>query len=162
VQQEEDMMHSPAQDYGSNENSGREPAAPRLPKRPERIFIRALAVLLTLMAMFAFFGSLFLWGRGFILTFPPGTDYAFPVADILVHTPAALIAAFGLWRLRFYGYAAFLFVAGFYVYASVEIFVHVIQAGPPYPAAILGPQVFAVAVAAVPVACLRRMRRVLR
>jgi hypothetical protein len=155
------MIHSPARDYPGRKDGGEElrlrPLSP-----PQRICIRTLAALLFLMAMFACFGSLFLWGRGFILTFPPGTDYAFPVADLLVHTPAGIIAAVGLWRLRFYGYAASLFVAGFYVYASVEIFVHVIQAGPPYPAVIVLPQVIAVAVAVLLVVCLRRVRSVFR
>jgi hypothetical protein len=111
--------------------------------------IRILAVVLFLFGLLAFFGSVFLWGEGFILQFPPGVDYAFPITDILVNAPASIVASIGLWKLRRYGYVAAQFVAGFYVYASVEIFVEVIQSGPPYPVEIVAPQVLAVAVAIV-------------
>jgi hypothetical protein len=111
------------------------------------VYIRILAVLLLLFGLLALFGSLFLWGEGFILTFPPGVDYSFPVTDILVNAPASIIASVGLWRSKRYGYVASQFVAGFYVYASVEIFVDVAQGGLPATPEILGPQVLAVLVA---------------
>ena len=122
------------------------------------IGVRILAVALFLFGVFAFFGSLFLWGEGFLFSFPEGVDYAFPVTDILVNAPASIIAALGLWRMRRYGYIASQFAAGFYVYASVEIFVQVIQAGPPYPLEIVAPQVTAVAVAVVLVLYLWRIQ----
>jgi uncharacterized membrane protein YccC len=90
---------------------------------------------------------LFLWGEGFIFTPPPGVDLGFPVPDILVNAPASIIAAIGLWRMKNWGYVASQFVAGFYIYASVEIFVHVAQEGPPYAPEIVAPQVLAVLVA---------------
>ena len=122
------------------------------------IGVRVLAVLLFLFGVFAFFGSLFMWGEGFLFSFPEGVDYTFPVTDILVNAPASIIAAIGLWQLRRYGYIASQFVAGFYIYASVEIFVDVIQEGPPYPLEIVGPQVLAVAVAVVLVLYLWRIQ----
>lgn len=109
--------------------------------------VRVLAIVLLLFSLLAFIGSLFLWGQGFLLAFPPGIDYRFPVADILVNAPASMIAAVGLWRMRRLGYVASYFVAGFYIYASVEIFVEVIQSGPPYAVEIVIPQVLAVAAA---------------
>ena len=108
--------------------------------------IKILSVALFLFSLFAFFGSLFLWGEGFILTFPVGVDYGFPIADILVNAPASMIAAIGLWKMKRYGYVAAQFVAGFYIYASVEIFVHVIQDGSPYAIEIALPQILAVIV----------------
>ena len=124
--------------------------------------IRVLAVVLFLFGLLAFFGSVFLWGEGFILQFPPGVDYAFPVTDILVNAPASIVASIGLWKLRRYGYVAAQFVAGFYVYASVEIFVEVIQSGPPYPIEIVAPQVLAVAVAIALVTYLWRVQELFR
>ena len=121
--------------------------------------VRILAVLLLLISLFAFFGSLFMWGEGFLLSFPEGADYRFPVTDILVNAPASMIAAIGLWRMRRYGYVASQFVAGFYIYASVEIFVDVAQAGPPYPVEIIVPQLFAVAVAVMLVVYLWRIQK---
>ena len=109
--------------------------------------IRALAVMLFLFGLLAFFGSLFLWGQGFLLAFPQGVDLGYPITDILVNAPASIVAAVGLWQLRRYGYVAAQFVAGFYIYASVEIFVNVAQGGPPYAMEIVIPQVLAVIVA---------------
>ncbi len=88
-----------------------------------------------------------MWGNGFLLSFPEGVDYAFPVTDLLVNAPASLIAAIGLWNMKRYGFIAAYFVAGFYIYASVEIFVRVFQEGPPYAIEILVPQILAVIVA---------------
>jgi hypothetical protein len=109
--------------------------------------VTSLAGLLFLFSLLAFFGSLFLWGEGFLLQFPEGVDLAFPITDILVNAPASTIAAIGLWKLKRYGYIASQFVAGFYVYASVEIFVHVAQGDLPNAMAIVAPQALAVLVA---------------
>jgi hypothetical protein len=120
--------------------------------------VKALAVVLSMFGLLAFFGSALLWGEGFILDPPPGVDLGFPVTDILINAPASIIAAVGLWRMRHWGYIASQFVAGFYVYASVEIFVHVAQNGPPYPPEIVAPQVLAVLVAIALVVYLWRIR----
>ena len=109
--------------------------------------VATLAILLFLFSLLAFFGSLFLWGEGFLLNFPAGVDLTFPITDILVNAPASMIAAIGLWKLKRYGYIAAQFVAGFYVYASVEIFVHIAQGDLPNTLAIIAPQVLAVLVA---------------
>ncbi len=111
------------------------------------IFMRALAVVLFIFGLFAFLGSLFMWGKGFILSFPKGVDYAFPITDIVINSTASIVAAVGLWRLKRYGFVAAYFVSGFYIYASVEIFVRVFQGGPPFAAEILVPQILAVSVA---------------
>jgi hypothetical protein len=120
--------------------------------------VRILAVLLFIFSLFAFFGSLFMWGEGFLLQFPEGVDYRFPITDILVNAPASMLAAIGLWGMRRYGYVAAQFVAGFYIYASVEIFIEVIQSGPPYAFEIVLPQVIAVAIAVALVLYLWRIQ----
>jgi hypothetical protein len=125
-------------------------------KRP--IGVTILSVVLFLFGVFAFIGSLCMWGEGFLLAFPPGADYAFPITDLVVNAPASIIAAIGLWRLRRWGYVAAQFVAGFYTYASVEIFVRTAQDGPPYPVEIILPQLLALAVAAALVVYLWRVR----
>lgn len=130
------------------------------PKRP--FWVTLLSLLLLLFGVFALAGSLFLWGEGFLLSFPSGVDYAFPVTDILVNAPASILAAIGLWRMRRWGYVVAQFVAGFYTYASVEIFVMVAQQGPPYPMAILVPQLLALVVAAALVFYLWRIRDLFR
>jgi hypothetical protein len=124
--------------------------------RPTGVTI--LAVVLCLFSLFAFVGSLFMWGEGFLLSFPPGADYRFPMTDILVNAPASFIAALGLWKMKQWGYVAAQFVAGFYIYGSIEIFVMVIQQGPPYPIEIVVPQIAAVVVAAFLVLYLWRIR----
>jgi hypothetical protein len=120
--------------------------------------VKILAVLLFLFGQFAFLGSLFLWGQGFLFSFPEGVDLRFPMADLFVNAPASFIAALGLWGMRDFGYAAAYFVAGFYIYASVEIFVELFQSGPPFALEILIPQVMAVATAAALVLYLWRIR----
>lgn len=117
-----------------------EKAKPSLP-------IKILAILLFLFGLLAFLGSLFLWGEGFILQFPKGVDYSFPIADIFINAPASIIASIGLWKLKRYGYVVSQFVAGFYMYASVIIFVEVAQGGPPYAPEITGPRILGVLVA---------------
>ena len=106
--------------------------------------LRILAVVLVLFGLLAFFGSAFLWGQGFILQPPEGVGLAFPITDMVVNAPASILAAVGLWKLRRFGYQAAYFVAGFYIYASVYIFVEAAQGGPPYAVEILVPQIFAV------------------
>lgn len=120
--------------------------------------VRILASILLFFGLFAFFGSLFIWGEGFILDPPAGVDIAFPLTDILVNAPACLVGAFGLWKLKRFGYPASQFVAGFFIYASVYIFVEVFQAGRPYPLEILLPQFAAVITAVVLVVYLYRIR----
>jgi hypothetical protein len=122
------------------------------------IFVKILAILLSLFGLLAFAGSAFLWGEGFILNPPAGIDLAFPITDILVNAPASIAAAVGLWRMRQWGYTASQFVAGFYIYASVEIFVQVAQEGPPYAVEIVAPQALAVLVAVALVVYLWRIR----
>jgi hypothetical protein len=122
--------------------------------------VKILAVLLFIFGVFAFLGSAFLWGEGFILSFPAGVDYSFPVTDILVNAPASIIASIGLWKLKRYGYVASQFVAGFYIYASVEIFVRVAQGGLTLSLAIIFPQVLAVLVACALVFYLWRIQAI--
>lgn len=129
-----------------------------LPSRSP-IPVKILAGILFLFSLFAFFGSLFMWGEGFLFSFPEGVDYRYPVSDILVNTPASMIAAIGLWRMKQYGYVASQFVAGFYIYASVEIFVELIQNGPPYAIEIIVPQAVAVILAVVLVGYLWRIKK---
>jgi hypothetical protein len=122
------------------------------------VLMKVLAALLGLVSLFAFFGSLFMWGEGFLFSSPEGADYRYPIVDILINAPASMIAAIGLWRLKRYGFVAAQFVAGFYIYASVEIFIEVIQAGAPYPIEIIAPQVVAVALAVALLTYLWRVR----
>jgi uncharacterized membrane protein (DUF2068 family) len=112
--------------------------------QPTPLSLRILAVVLVLFGLLAFLGSTLLWGQGSILQPPEGVALAFPITDMFVNAPASMAAAVGLWRLRRFGYRAAYFVAGFYIYASVYIFVEVAGGGPPYAVEIIVPQVLAV------------------
>lgn len=129
-------------------------------KRP--LSLTVLSIVLVLFGIFAFAGSAMLWGQGFVLAPPEGVSIAFPLTDILVNAPASILAGVGLWRLRRYGFLAGYFVAGFYVYASVYIFVEVWEAGPPYPVEILVPQVLAVLAAIALLILPRRFKELFR
>ena len=124
--------------------------------------LRILSIVLVLFGLLAFFGSASLWGQGFILHPPEDVALAFPITDMLVNAPASIVAAVGLWKLKRYGHRAAYFVAGFYIYASVYIFVEVAEGGPPYAVEILVPQVLAVlaaiALLIVPERCRERFQ----
>jgi hypothetical protein len=131
---------------------------------PERVIktpllVKILSILLFLFGIFAFVGSVFLWGQGFILAAPPGADLSYPIPDILVNAPASITAAIGLWKRKQYGYVAAQFTAGFYIYASIEIFVKLATSPGPLALEILIPQVLAVIVALMLVFYLWPMRR---
>ena len=116
-------------------------------KNRNGILIKILSVVLFLFGTLAFFGSVFTWGQGFILLFPKNVDYSYPITDILINAPFSIIASIGIWRYKRYGFVLGYFVSGFYIYASVEIFVQVFQKGKPYAIEILIPQILAVIVA---------------
>ncbi|MFL7790697.1 MAG: hypothetical protein AB8I69_01035 [Anaerolineae bacterium] len=140
-----------SEDNPRQEDSTAEKAKPLLP-------VKMLSILLFLFGLFAFAGSAFLWGEGAIFNPPAGVDLAFPITDILVNAPASIAAAIGLWKMKQWGYVTSQFVAGFYVYASVEIFVHVAQDGPPYAMEVAAPQALAVLIAVALVVYLWRIR----
>lgn len=110
------------------------------------ISVTILGYILILVGIFAFVGSVLLWGEGFILDPLPDTELVFPITDILINTPASIIAGIGLLKVKKWGKMMAWFVSGFYIYASVEIFVQVLQEGD-FPLEIIVPQVFAVIVA---------------
>lgn len=106
--------------------------------------VKLLAGLLILLGIFAGAGSLLLWGQGFLFTFPADIPLASPIADFFINFPLSILAGIGLWRMRQYGYVAAQIVAGFYIYASVLIFVEMFQGELPLSPEIWGPQTFAV------------------
>lgn len=108
--------------------------------------VKTLALLLILFGIFAGIGSLFLWGQGFLFAFPRDIPLATPIADFFINFPASVLAGVGLWRMRRFGYVAAQFVAGFYLYASVLIFVEMFQGELPSSPEIWGPQGLAVLV----------------
>jgi hypothetical protein len=109
--------------------------------------VKVLAVVLILFGILAGAGSLFLWGQSFLFAFPQDIPLATPIADFFVNFPASVLAGIGLWRMRRYGYVTAQFVAGFYLYASVLIFVAMFQGELPISPEIWAPQGLAVLVA---------------
>ena len=107
------------------------------------IIFKVLGIIFILFGLLAIGGSLILWGEGFYLQFPPGVDLSLTTADIFINGPASILTGIGLWKKRKWGFASAWFTAGFYIYASVEIFVWAIQEGAPSPAIII-PQALAV------------------
>ena len=80
------------------------------------------------------------------------------MADFFINFPVTVLAGFGLWRMRHYGYIAAQFAAGFYLYASVLIFVEMFQGNLPLSPEIWGPQTLAVGIALVLVFALWPLR----
>ena len=113
------------------------------------LWIKLLAGLLILLGLFAGAGSLFLWGQGFLFAFPKDVKLASPMADFFINFPASILAGIGLWRMKRYGYVTAQFVAGFYLYASVLIFVDMFQGALPATPEIWAPQTLAVLIGLV-------------
>ena len=113
------------------------------------IILKVLAGVLVLLGVFAGLGSLFLWGQGFLFAFPRDVQLASPVADFFINFPLSVLAGLGLWRMKMVGYIAAQFVAGFYIYASVLIFVEMFQGELPLNPEIWAPQLLAVIIALV-------------
>lgn len=126
------------------------------PLRPRGVTF--LAVWLVLLGVFATISSLYLWGEGFLWTFPADADYIFPVSDLLVTVPAVFLAAAGLWRMTWWGYAVANFVAGILVYSSVGVFVMLFQQGPPYPFQFVLPPISGLLIVVILVIYLWRIR----
>ena len=59
------------------------------------IWIKILAGLLILLGLFAGAGSLFLWGQGFLFTFPKDVKLASPMADFFINFPVSILAGLG-------------------------------------------------------------------
>jgi len=112
--------------------------------RPTSLLI--LGITLLLFGIFAFLGSILLWGKGSIFNPPSEVDLSFPITDIVVNAPASIITGIGLIKMRNWSKFLAWFVAGFYIYASVEIFIDVIQEGILLPEIVI-PQIFAIIVA---------------
>ncbi len=127
-------------------------------KRSALLLVKILAAILMLMGLFAGVGSVLLWGQGFLFAFPKDIPLAGPVADFFINFPASLLAGWWLWRMRRKGLWAAQFVAGFYLYASVMIFVEMAQGRLPAAPEIWAPQMAAVALAFVLVFYLWRVR----
>ena len=106
--------------------------------------VKLLAGLLILLGIFAGVGSLLLWGQGFLFAFPEEIPLASPIADFFINFPLSVLAGIGLWRMRQSGYVAAQIVAGFYIYASVLIFVDMFQGKLPMSPEIWAPQGFTV------------------
>ncbi|MHA2249779.1 MAG: hypothetical protein ACXAD7_05425 [Candidatus Kariarchaeaceae archaeon] len=114
------------------------------PIRPKSITY--LGIILIIISVFAFVGSFFIWGEGIIVDPPADTDLSYPITDILINSPSSMIAGIGLLRMKKWGKYMGWFVAGFYIYASIEIFVDVAQEGG-FPLEIVLPQIVAIGVA---------------
>ena len=107
-------------------------------------WVKPLAGLLIVLGLFAAVGSLSLWGQGFLFAFPKDIKLASPMADFFINFPASVLAGIGLWRMKKWGYVAAQFVSGFYIYASVLIFVDMFQGALPATPEIWAPQTLAV------------------
>lgn len=114
--------------------------------RSAKVIFKVFGLIFGLFGGLAILGSVFLWGAGFYFDFPPEVDLGLPTADLFINGPASIITGIGLWQMKKWGYVMGWFCAGFYLYASVEIFVWAFQEGNLTPA-ILIPQTLAVTIA---------------
>jgi len=121
--------------------------------------IKVFSIQLIVLGGFAGLGSLMLWGQGFLFAFPKDVPLASPMADFFINSPLSVLAGIGLWRMRQFGYVTAQIVAGFYIYASVLIFVDMFQGRLPSSPEIWGPQAYAVLMGLGLIFCLWPLRK---
>lgn len=121
--------------------------------------IKFFSIQLIVLGGFAGLGSLMLWGQGFLFAFPKDVPLASPMADFFINFPLSVLAGIGLWRMRQLGYITAQIVAGFYIYASMLIFVDMFQGRLPAGPEIWGPQAYAVLMGLGLIFCLWPLRK---
>lgn len=107
-----------------------------------RLSPKIISLFLLFTGVFAFFGSLYSWGSGFIFLVPAGPDFILIITDLIITAPISLIASYNLWNQRKWCIYLNWLVAGLYIYGSTAVYVMLFQQGPPFQAGLLLPPIF--------------------
>lgn len=91
--------------------------------------------------VFAIVGALYTWGDGPIYQQEDLLSVLIPWADLLLTGPFSIAAAYGIWKMRSWGFILGLMVCGIYLFGSALVYISLIWNGSPYPAEILFPPI---------------------
>ena len=94
--------------------------------------------------IFAIVGALYTWGDGPIYHQKDLLAVLVPWADLLITGPFSLLAAFGVWKMRSWGYQLGLMVCGIYLFGSALVYIALIWNGAPYPPELAFPPILGI------------------
>ncbi len=83
--------------------------------------------------IFAIVGALYTWGDGPIYQQKDLVAVLIPWADLLITGPLSLLAVFGIWKMRSWGYQLGMMVCGIYLFGSALVYISLLWNGAPYP-----------------------------
>lgn len=86
-----------------------------------------------LTGIFAIVGALYTWGDGPIYHQKDLLTVLIPWADLLITGPLSLLAAFGVWNRKSWGFLLGLMVCGIYLFGSAMVYISLLWNGAPYP-----------------------------
>lgn len=99
-----------------------------------------------LTGIFAFIGSIYTWGNGFLFTTPNGTDVSVYIADFLITFPLSILAGIGIWNNKHWGLYLGWITSGVYIYGSILVYAMVFQQGTPYALHLMIPPIFGISI----------------
>lgn len=94
-----------------------------------------------LTGIFAIVGALYTWGDGPIYHQKDLLTILIPWADLLITGPLSLLAAFGVWNRKSWGFLLGLTVCGIYLFGSALVYISLLWNGAPYPFELVFPPV---------------------
>lgn len=94
--------------------------------------------------IFAIVGALYTWGDGPLYDQKDLLAALIPWADLVITGPLSLLAAFGVWKTRSWGYILGLMVCGIYFFGSALVYIGLIWDGAPYPLKLALPPVIGI------------------
>ena len=94
--------------------------------------------------IFAIVGALYTWGDGPIYHQKDLLAVLIPWADLLITGPLSLLAAFGVWKMRSWGYLLGLMVCGIYLFGSALVYISLIWNGAPNPPELAYPPILGI------------------
>lgn len=94
-----------------------------------------------LTGIFAIVGALYTWGDGPIYHQKDLLTVLIPWADLLITGPLSLLAAFGVWNRKSWGFLLGLMVCGIYLFGSALVYISLLWNGAPYPFELVFPPI---------------------
>jgi hypothetical protein len=96
--------------------------------------------------IFAILGALYTWGDGPLHLEEHLLTALVPWADLLVTGPFSILAAYGIYARKDWGYITGLMVCGIYLFGSALVYITLAWQGPPYPIQLVLPPLLGIGI----------------
>jgi len=110
------------------------------------ISYRIFSLLFFTTGLFAFVGSLFCWGEGWLFEQTNLLNIILPLADLILTAPLSILTAYGIASQKYWGIYLGIFTSGIYSLGSILVFILVIWNGSPYPLQLIIPPIFGLSI----------------